>query len=101
MRFPYSVAILACTSGCWELFTAMAAPVTWDMITAMAAQCSTQPKHRHNESLKHHRDLAETPAGVPNGIAINIRLADAVTMIRKVLHGPGQQFTFSQDELVP
>ena len=79
----------------------MAAPVTWDMITAMAAQVTMQPKHRHNESLKHHRDLAETPAGVPNGIAINIRLADGVTMIRKVIHGHGQQFTFSANEHVP
>ena len=79
----------------------MAAPVTWDMITAMAAQVTIQPKHRHNESLKHYRDIAETPVGVPNGIDVNILLASPVAMIRKCIHGSGEQFTFSPDEFVP
>ena len=62
---------------------------TWDMIIAMAAQVTPrQPKHRDSEALKHYRDVAETPVGVPNGIAINIRLADAVAMIRKCNHCP-------------
>ena len=74
---------------------------TWDMIIAMAAQVTPrQPKHRDSEVLKHYRDVAETPVGVPNGIAINIRLADAVAMIRKCIHGRGEEFTFSPDEFV-
>ena len=75
---------------------------TWDMIIALAAQVTPrQPKHRDNEALKHYRDLAETPAGVPNGIHINIDLANPVAMIRKVNHGALQQFTFSAYEHVP
>jgi hypothetical protein len=74
---------------------------TWQQITDMAEDTPKQPNERSSEALKHYRDLAETPVGVPNGIAIIIRLADAVAMIRKVNHGALQQFTFSADEHVP
>ncbi len=69
---------------------------TWDLITDMAEDTPKQPNERSSEALKHYRDLAET-----HGLGINIRLASPVAMIRKCIHGSGEQFTFSADEFVP
>ena len=81
----------------------MAAQVyTWDEITAAAGVTPRQPRERSNEALKHFRDLAETPVGIPNGVAINTPLASPVVMIRKCTHGSGEQFSFEVGaELMP
>ena len=67
---------------------------TWDEIGALAALAPRQPHERPNEDLKHFRDLAETPVGVPSGIAIDTHLSSPVVTIRKCTRGDGEQFVF-------
>ena len=75
---------------------------TWDEIVAVAADTPRQPRERPKEALKHFRDLAETPVGVPSGIAIDIQLSSPVVLIRKCTHGVGEQFAFDVGgELAP
>ena len=69
---------------------------TWQQITDMAEDTPKQPNERSSEALKHYRDVAET-----DGHAIIIDLASPVAMIRKCIHGPREQFTFSPHETVP
>ena len=69
---------------------------TWDLITDMAEDTPKQPNERSSEALKHYRDVAET-----FGFAIIILFAEPVALIRKCIHGSGEEFTFSVDEFVP